>query len=250
MSEYRHPLVARDVDVVLGAFRLQIAELSLRTGLTLLVGPNGAGKTTLLRLLSGERFRGSATVLVRGVDIRDYGYRLTSEVQLVRDSLNSVEGLDVRRLVLLAQAAHGVRWSVTRAESLMQRLQLTRERQLRHLSRGNAAKLGLVIAEAASPSVLLLDEPTSGLDPFARAAFLDVLAELVHERPDRAVLLSTHLLEDAALDAPVSMIVLGDGRVRRVLSPMEVQAFRSSSIEQRRAAMIEWYPVFASQELS
>lgn len=230
------------IDVRLGAFRLQIEHLSLSAGVTLLIGPNGAGKTTLLRTLAGEFHSSNARVRVHGRDLRDLGHQLAREVQLVRDSLVTVEGLHVRQLLQLCRATFGAQWSEARAESLMARLQLTRDRQLRHLSRGNAAKLRLIVAEAAAPSVLLLDEPTSGLDPFARAAFLELLAEIVRERPERVVLLSSHLLEDAAIAAPVSMLVLGEGRLVRALEPAQVEALLGSPPTAQRAALAAWFP--------
>jgi ABC-2 type transport system ATP-binding protein len=59
------------------------------------------------------------------------------------------------------------------------------------LSVGTRAKLGLTLALASRPSLLLLDEPTAGLDPVARREFNDQLAQLHRER-GTTVLLSSH----------------------------------------------------------
>ena len=57
--------------------------------------------------------------------------------------------------------------------------------------------LGIVIGLAARAEVTLFDEPYAGLDPVARQLFYDRLLADYAEHP-RTVLLSTHLIDEAA----------------------------------------------------
>lgn len=57
------------------------------------------------------------------------------------------------------------------------------------------AKLGLLIALAHHPQLLILDEPTSGLDPVIREDFLESVLQS-HARSDRTILFSSHHVDD------------------------------------------------------
>ncbi|MGH7227482.1 MAG: AAA family ATPase, partial [Gemmataceae bacterium] len=57
-------------------------------------------------------------------------------------------------------------------------------------SKGGYAKVGLALALAPDPEVLILDEPTSGLDLFIRREFLTSMVELAGA--GRTILLSSH----------------------------------------------------------
>jgi len=63
------------------------------------------------------------------------------------------------------------------------------------LSGGTRTKLGLSLALAPRPPLLLLDEPTAGLDPVARREFNDLVASMAAER-GTTVFLSSHLVDE------------------------------------------------------
>ena len=70
-------------------------------------------------------------------------------------------------------------------------------RRVMKLSRGMRSALGIVIGLAARAEVTLFDEPYAGLDPVARQLFYDRMLADYAEHP-RTVLLSTHLIDEAA----------------------------------------------------
>jgi ABC-2 type transport system ATP-binding protein len=79
---------------------------------------------------------------------------------------------------------------LSRYLDLVDRFGLERAAKLGKLSKGGYAKVGLSLALASDPEVLILDEPTSGLDLFTRREFLSSMVELAGA--GRTILLSSH----------------------------------------------------------
>ena len=104
------------------------------------------------------------------------------------------------------------------AEQLRRDFALDPHTKVKHLSRGQRSRAGLVAALAYRPDLLVLDEPSSGLDPIVRRDILGaVIRTIAHE--GRTVLFSSHLLDEVEQVADhVAMIRAG----RIVLSaPLE-----------------------------
>ncbi len=73
------------------------------------------------------------------------------------------------------------------ADDLVARFGVEMDRPVGELSKGNRQKVGLLLAFAHSPELLILDEPTSGLDPLMQAEFERLVRETAVERQHRAV---------------------------------------------------------------
>ncbi|MFR2135513.1 MAG: ABC transporter ATP-binding protein, partial [Lachnospiraceae bacterium] len=58
------------------------------------------------------------------------------------------------------------------------------------------AKLNLIIALTHQAEFLMLDEPTAGLDVGAREGMLDILRAYMEEKPERSILISSHISSD------------------------------------------------------
>ena len=173
---------------------LQDCSVSVPRGrVSALVGPNGAGKTTLLRILTGlsAPSAGEAAVLGRAPGqstefLDSVGY-LAQDVPLYK-RLSAGDHLEI--------GAHLNRhWDATAAWARLAALKIPLGRPVATLSGGQRAQVGLSLALAKRPQLLLLDEPVAALDPLARREFLTSLAEAVADG-DLSVILSSHLLHD------------------------------------------------------
>ena len=137
-----------------------------RGRVTALVGPNGAGKTTLLRLLVAliSPSAGYAEVLGRRPGqhedfLSSIGY-LAQDVPLYsRSTAND-------HLRIGAHLNHV--WDESGARERLGRLRVPMNTPVAKLSGGQRAQVGLGLALAKRPQVLLLDEPVAALDPLAR----------------------------------------------------------------------------------
>jgi len=162
--------------------------------ITGLLGRNGAGKTTLLRILAGHEFASAGTVTLLGASPVENETVLRQMVFVREDQ--SYPDLKVRRVVQVASWFYP-NWSHELADELLEEFDLPLNRKVRKLSRGMRSALGIVIGLAARAEVTLFDEPYAGLDPASRQVFYDRLLADYAEHP-RTVLLSTHLIDEAA----------------------------------------------------
>jgi ABC-2 type transport system ATP-binding protein len=183
--------------------------LDLEPGsITGLLGRNGAGKTTLLRILAGHEFASAGTVTVLGASPVE-NERVLHQMVFVRED-QSYPDLKVRRAIQVASWFYP-NWSHELADELLEEFDLPLNRKVRRLSRGMRSALGIVIGLAARAEVTLFDEPYAGLDPVSRQVFYDRLLADYAEHP-RTVLLSTHLIDEAA-GLFEKVVVIDRGRI-------------------------------------
>lgn len=178
---------------------LSDVSLAVEAGAIGLVGQNGAGKSTLLQILLGLIRPTQGVARVLGLDVRTSGVRVRGRVGYMPERGSLVPGLRGVEFVALAGQLSGMprRQSLRRAHEVLSYLGLeeARYRYLEQYSVGMKQRLKLAAALVHDPPVLLLDEPTAGLDPDGRTAMLGVLRALA-QRPNRSLILSSHLLGD------------------------------------------------------
>lgn len=159
-----------------------------------LVGANGAGKTTFLKHLLGLLKAQSGSVRVFGLDPVQHPVEVLGRVGFLSEDRDLPSWMRVGELIRYSQAFYP-RWDVGYAESLRNQFQLDPQALIKHLSRGELAKAGLLVALAHRPDLLVLDEPSSGLDPIVRREMLEAIVRTVASE-GRTVLFSSHLLDE------------------------------------------------------
>ena len=228
-----------DFTVTYPTFTLGPVSLTLAPGERVaLVGPNGAGKSTTLQGLVGLLPAYEGSVTFEGQELRAAGAQVRGRIGVLPERVMGFGWMTVRQhLAFLAQFYPT--WDAGYSQALALRLELPQDTRLANLSRGNGVKLSLVAAESYRPPVLLLDEPTSGLDPVMRTDVLGVIRECTRRDGDRAVLFSSHILEDIE-EAADRVLMLREGRVLVDASVRDLQAASpgrplSQSIRERLA---------------
>ena len=184
------------------------AEDGVVTGL---LGPNGAGKTTTLRMLMGIlrpdqgdiELMGQRVRRVRAAQKQHLGY--VSQEQVFYPWMTALE---------LGRFVSGFypHWDDARFQQLLRVLDVPKDRKSAQLSGGTRMKLGLALALAHRPPLLILDEPTAGLDPVARREFLDILRDQVR-REGQTALFSSHLVGEVE-EVAHRIGILHEGRLR------------------------------------
>ncbi|MGB7346172.1 MAG: ABC transporter ATP-binding protein, partial [Pirellulaceae bacterium] len=129
-----------------------------------LLGENGAGKTTLIRILTGFQKPSSGSCLVSGVDPSADPLTVRRSIGYVSDSPAMYDWMTVAQIGGFAGSFYD-RTFLDRYEESIRRYEIVPDQKIKHLSKGQRAKVALSLALAHDPDLLILDEPTSGLDP-------------------------------------------------------------------------------------
>jgi len=159
-----------------------------------LVGVNGAGKTTLIKHVLGLLRARTGRVRVFGLDPVADPVGVLSRIGYLSEEKDLPDWMRVDELLHYTRAFYAT-WDDGYAEELRQAFELDPARKIKHLSRGQRARAGLLVALAHRPEILVLDEPSTGLDPIVRR---DILAAIIRTISDegRTVLFSSHLLDE------------------------------------------------------
>ncbi len=159
-----------------------------------LVGANGAGKTTLIRHILGLLRAQRGSVRVFGKDPVADPVGVLSRIGYLSEERDLPGWMRVEELIRYSRAFYPA-WDDAYAEELRQTFALDAGATVGNLSKGQKAQLGLLLALAYRPELLVLDEPSSGLDPVVRRDILEAIVRTIaHE--GRTVLFSSHLLDE------------------------------------------------------
>jgi ABC-2 type transport system ATP-binding protein len=190
-----------------------------------MLGPNGSGKTTLFRVLS-------TLIPPQEGNIQILGFDLRTQVDQIRPQLGVVfqaPSIDKKLTVAENLRHHGHLYGLSgaglriRIEEALSRLSLAdRAKELvEKLSGGLRRRVELAKAMLHQPRLLILDEPSTGLDPGARSDLWRYL-EQVRSEMGVTVLLTTHLLEEAARADRIA--ILHQGELVALDTPGNLQA--------------------------
>lgn len=206
-----------------------------------LIGPNGAGKTTAFNVITGflrptegdVRYRGSSLNNLKPHEVTSRGlartFQRTSVFQSVSVFENVMIGLHRRgrsrlwdTLLALPRERQSESELKARAGEILALVGI--ERRSRELAGslpyGDQRLLGVALALAADPSMLLLDEPVSGMNATETARFMHLLDQL--RRLGITILLVEH---DMPMVMGVSdrIVVLNYGRIIAEGPPAAIQ---------------------------
>jgi ABC-type multidrug transport system ATPase subunit len=173
-----------------------------------LVGANGAGKTTLIKHLLGLLRAEAGTVRVFDRDPVADPVGVLSRIGYLSEDNDLPGWMRVEELMRYTEAFFPG-WDREYAERLRRDFELDSRAKVKHLSRGQRSRAGLVVALAYRPQMLVLDEPSSGLDPIVRRDILGAVIRTVADE-GRTVLFSSHLLDEVErVSDHVALLVRG-----------------------------------------
>ena len=159
-----------------------------------LLGENGAGKSTLIRLIMGLQKRDSGELIVLGKDPAKNEKSAHEKIGYLPENFRCYDWMTVAQLINFVKPVYK-RWDDEYSSDLIRRLRLPVNKTIKSFSRGTNRKVGLFLALAIQPQLLLLDEPTSGLDPLTRREFLEEMIRALSEKKV-TIILSTHRADD------------------------------------------------------
>ncbi|SDR48454.1 sn-glycerol-3-phosphate ABC transporter ATP-binding protein UgpC [Pseudovibrio sp. Tun.PSC04-5.I4] len=201
-------------------------DLTIEDGsFTVFVGPSGCGKSTLLRMISGleEVTEGSIHLEGARCDHLMPGARsmaMVFQTYALYPHMNVAEnlrfGLENQKL-----SKSEINMRIERAAGILQIQQLM-HRKPSQLSGGQSQRVAIGRAIVKEPKAFLFDEPLSNLDAELRHKMRNEIVTL-HSKLKATMVYVTHDQVEAMTMAD-TIVVLNDGRVEQVGSPLELYA--------------------------
>lgn len=156
------------------------------------LGPNGAGKSTTINTILDILRPDSGSITILGADHRRVNQTHRTIGYLATDMETDPTLTGKQYLAFVAAIQKDVEKSYIK--KLADRLKADLSIRIKHLSRGNRQKIGLIAALMHNPEILILDEPTSGLDPLIQSEFYTILRE--RKLAGKTTFMSSHVLSE------------------------------------------------------
>ncbi|MFE0505799.1 ABC transporter ATP-binding protein [Peribacillus butanolivorans] len=189
---------------------------------TCLIGINGVGKTTTLKAIMGlTPYKGE--ILIDDQKMTKDSYE---KITFIPDAPTMLPQMTVKQAMVFMQDFYTA-WNPERANQLMEFFKLKEESRISELSKGNTAKLNLMLGLSLDVDYVLMDEPFSGIDIFSREQIADVFAS--HLIEDRGVIITTHEIGDIEhlID---KVILLDNGIVLKEFNTEEMREEEGKSV--------------------
>jgi ABC-2 type transport system ATP-binding protein len=172
------------------------------------LGPNGAGKSTTMKMITGFLPPSSGRVTVCGLDIAEQPLQVKRRIGYLPEGAPAYAEMTPRAFLEFVADIRGLTGANrrTQIDETIARVDLepVLEQSIETLSKGFKRRVGLAQAILHDPEVLILDEPTDGLDPNQKHA---VRALITAMAPTKAIIISTHILEEVEAVCTRSLII-------------------------------------------
>jgi len=160
--------------------------------ITGLLGPNGAGKSTLFKAIVGLVKPQCGNILVFG---QHPHWKLNTEIAYLPDRAKWYKDHTIKQALTYA---HNVLpgFELPRALQLVNLMKLDLNLQVSALSKGQEARLHIILCLARKVKLMLLDEPFSGIDLLSREQIIQSIIDSMIDQP-QTILISTHEIHEA-----------------------------------------------------
>lgn len=191
--------------------------------ITCLVGVNGVGKTTILNSIMNLTPIDSGEILIDGEKLHPDLY---NKITFIPDLAVMLPHMKIAEAISFMKNFYSS-WNSSRADEIIEFFRLNPEDRISELSKGNVAKVNLLMGLALDVEYILMDEPFSGIDIFTREQITDVFTSRLVE--DRGVLITTHEVHDIEhiID---EVILLDDGEIYTSFNAEEMRENEGKSV--------------------
>ena len=156
-------------------------------------GTNGSGKTTTLRNIMGFIKPDKGTVTVKGLDAWKDADEIKKYIGYLPGEIAFPEVENGSEFLKIQAETIGLT-DMSKAESIINALQLDPTANLKRMSKGMKQKTAIAAAFMHSPEIIILDEPTTGLDPLMRDVFVNLIK--LEKARGATIIMSNHMFDE------------------------------------------------------
>jgi ABC-2 type transport system ATP-binding protein len=194
-----------------------------KSQITCLIGMNGVGKSTILKAIMGLTPINSGLIQIDGQPIDK---RIYEKIAFIPDTLTMPTQMKVGETMGFMNDFY-VNWNGKRAQELLTFFKLNEKDRIGDLSKGNAAKVNLLLGLSLDADYVLMDEPFSGIDMFSRELIANVFTSDLME--NRGVIITTHEIQD--VEHLIDKVVLLDqGKVLKEFNTEDMRLQENKSV--------------------
>ena len=161
------------------------------------LGPNGAGKSTTMKMITGFLTPSGGQIRVDGLDVGRHPTEIKQLIGYLPEGAPAYGDMTVTGFLGFIANIRGYRGDEKqeRIQSAIQKVNLGSviHKPIETLSKGFKRRVGMAQAILHDPPILIMDEPTDGLDPNQKYEVRELISEMAQ---DKAILISTHILEE------------------------------------------------------
>ena len=204
-----------------------VAGIDLRVGkgeVLGFLGPNGAGKSTTMKMIAGYLTPTSGRVSICGHDVETDTIAAQGNLGYLPEGAPAYGDMTPRQFLAFIAAVRGFKGKDAKERAktaaINAELEPVLDRPIETLSKGFKRRVGLAQAILHDPPVLVMDEPTDGLDPNQKHSVRRLIESMAK---DKAIIISTHLLEEVE-SVCTRAVIIDRGRVVADGTPSELLA--------------------------
>lgn len=174
------------------------------------LGPNGAGKTTTMRIIAGFIPPSSGTAVIGGHDIIDDSFSARKMIGYLPENAPVYPDMTVFDYLDFCAQVRGFA-KTNRKAKVKETIEKCFLSEVNHqtvstLSKGFKQRVCFAQSILHDPEYLIFDEPTDGLDPNQKHEVRQMILEM---SPEKAIILSTHILDEVDAVCSRAIIIAG-----------------------------------------
>ena len=202
-----------------------------------LLGPNGSGKSTTLKMITGLVYPNKGNVTVLGEKATR---QISKKVAYLTELDMFYDSFSVEKMIAFYESQFPD-FNRNKANQLMKEMNLSGNKKIKQLSKGNRGRLKLVLTLSREVPIVLLDEPFSGLDPLVRDSIVRSLLTYINF-DEQTVIIATHEIDEIE---PImdEVIAIYNGHI---IGNENVEQLR----EEQGCSVLEWFKSIMEKEES